>query len=240
MIWIIFIASIPFFILLQHKIKFERKTTGALILTAGLANTSFVGFPVLIALFGEEGLKIGVVIDQAGSFLVLSTLGIIVASLYSKGTYSVKKITRDVITYPSFIAFLISIIMIVFSIKHNDVSLSILNKLGSPTIILALISIGMQIKINVKEIIWKELSTGLLYKLFLAPAIIYILFIYVLRQDGLSFEGSIMEAAMPPMVMGSVLANKFGLNPKLANLMVGIGIPVSAITLAIWFLIIKL
>ena len=91
-IWIIFPLSILFFVLLEKLFKWDKKTTGALILTAGLANSSFVGFPVLIALFGEEGLKIGVIIDQAGSFLVLSTLGVIVASIYSGGSYSSKKV----------------------------------------------------------------------------------------------------------------------------------------------------
>jgi hypothetical protein len=51
---------------------------------------------------------------------------------------------------------------------------------------------------------------------------------------------SIIEIAMPPMVMGSVLAVSYDLNPKLANLMVGIGIPLSFITIFIWYFILNL
>jgi hypothetical protein len=43
---------------------------------------------------------------------------------------------------------------------------------------------------------------------------------------------------MPPMVMGSVMAVSYNLNPKLANLMVGIGIPISFITLLFWYLVV--
>ena len=217
-IWLIFPLSAAFFILLEKFFKWDRKTTGALILTGGLANTSFVGFPVLLALFGEEGLKIGVIIDQAGSFLVLSTLGVIVASVYSSGSYS--------------------FCMVVFKIKFNDTISPILQKLGAPTIILALISVGMQLKTRFDGLLWKELISGLIYKLFLAPAIIFLIAI-ILKVSGLIYQVSIIESAMPPMVMGSVLAVQFELNPKLANLMVGIGIPLSAATLALWWWVVN-
>ena len=238
-IWIIFLTSIIFFVLLENIFKWGMKTTGALILTGGLANTSFVGFPVLMALFGEEGLKIGVIIDQAGSFLVLSTLGVIIASIYSSGTYSFKKISTDILKYPPFWAFIISLIMIAAGIKHNEISSAILSKLGIPTIVLALISVGMQLKPKVDGMLWKELTTGLIYKLLIAPVIIFVIGIYIFRANGLPFQVSVIECAMPPMVMGSVLATQFNLNPRLANFMVGIGIPLSAITLALWWWIVR-
>jgi len=238
-IWIVFLISIIFFVILENIFGWDKKTTGALILTGGLANTSFVGFPVLMALFGEEGLKIGVIIDQAGSFLVLSTLGVIIASVYSSGKYSLKKILIDILKYPPFWAFVISLIMIAAGIKHNEISSEIFSKLGMPTIVLALISVGMQLKPKVDSILWKELITGLIFKLIIAPVIIFIIGIYLFNSGGLPFQVSVIECAMPPMVMGSVLATQFNLNPRLANFMVGIGIPVSAATLTLWWWLVR-
>jgi hypothetical protein len=43
-----------------------------------------LGFPIE-ALYGEEGLKTAILVDQPGSFVVLSTLGILVATIYSSG-----------------------------------------------------------------------------------------------------------------------------------------------------------
>jgi predicted permease len=237
--WITFLLSVGFFMMLQKIFKWDKTTTGSLILTGGLANTAFVGFPVLIALFGEEGLKLGVIIDQAGSFLVLSTLGIITASIYSSGSFSAKKIIKGILTYPSFIAFVISVIMIAAGVKHNETSAGILSAVGKPTIILALISVGMQLKPKIEPLLWKELSYGLFYKLIAAPAVIFVLYYFVLGLRGLIFQVSLMESAMPPMVMGSVLAVQFDLNPKLSNLMVGIGIPLSAVTLAVWYWLVR-
>jgi predicted permease len=71
----------------------SRETTGALIFTAGRANTSFVGLPMIEAFFGRHGIGLGLVIDQLGSYLVLATLGILVASIFS-GAASTRSASR--------------------------------------------------------------------------------------------------------------------------------------------------
>lgn len=239
LVWVVVLIAIVVFVLLEKIFKWDKKTTGTLILTGGLANTSFVGFPVLMALFGEEGLKIGVIIDQAGSFLVLSTLGIIVASVYSSGKVSPANIFKDILKYPSFFAFVLSVILLIFQIEYSPEISGLLKKIGSPTMFLALISVGMQIEISISRETYRELTLGLLYKLLLAPAIIYLLFLLTYKTEGIVFQASIIEATMPPMVMGSILAIKYNLNKKLASMMVGIGILLSAISISLWYLLIK-
>jgi malate permease and related proteins len=237
--YIVFGLAILFFIVIGKVFKFEKNTVGALILTAGLCNTSFVGFPVLIALFGEEGLKVGVLIDQAGSFVILATAATIVASVYSHGKIDSKSIAKKILLYPSFIAFILGIVLNIFDYKFEGVQKELLDKAGSPMAFLALISVGLQLRVSLKDLPVKELVTGLSFKLIIAPLVIYILFFVFLKASGLDVQVSLIEIAMPPMVMGSVLATSFNLNPKLANLMVGIGIPLSFVTLAFWYYIIK-
>jgi malate permease and related proteins len=237
--YIVFGLGVAFFIFIGKIFKLSQATVGALILTAGLCNTSFVGFPVLIALFGEEGLKIGVLVDQAGSFVILATFGIIVASVYSHGKIDYKSILKKIITYPSFIAFILGIIMNIFDLRFEGVLKSLLEKAGSPMVFLALISVGFQLKFSLKDLPVREIILGLSYKLIIAPLLIYILFFVLFKGSGLNVQVSLIEIAMPPMVLGAVLATSFNLNPKLSNLMVGIGIPLSFFTLAFWYYIIK-
>jgi predicted permease len=237
--YIAFFLAIIFFIVLGKLLKLDSRTVGALILTAGLCNTSFVGFPVLIALFGEEGLRVGVLIDQAGSFVVLATFGTIVASVYSHGKVDYKNILIKILVYPSFIAFVLGIVLNIFNYRFEGVLKELLEKAGSPMAFLALISVGLQLNISFKQLPLKELITGLSYKLIFAPFVIYLLYFVILKGSGLDVQVSLIEVAMPPMVMGAVLASGFNLNPKLANLMVGIGIPLSFITLGIWYLVIR-
>ncbi len=239
LVWIVIFFAIIIFISLEKIFKWDKKTTGTLILTGGLANTSFVGFPVLMALLGEEGLKIGVIVDQAGSFLALSTLGIIIASAYSSEKISTAKIIKDILKYPSFFAFILALLFLIIGVKYSPEISELLKKTGSPTMFLALISVGMQIEISLNRNTIKELTIGLLYKLFAAPAIIYLLFLITYKTSGIVFQASIIEASMPPMVMGSILAIKYNLNKKLASMMVGFGILISALSISLWYLLIR-
>src|ERR1700733_1793513 len=85
MAWVMFGIGCGFFWLAAKVLGFSRATTGALTLTGGLANTSFVGLPMIETFYGPQFLGLGILIDQIGSYFVLSTLGIVVASLYSSG-----------------------------------------------------------------------------------------------------------------------------------------------------------
>ena len=237
--WIAFLGGAGFIILYAKLFKVDTKSTGALILTCGLCNTSFVGFPVLMGLYGEEGLRVGVLIDQAGSFIVFSTLGIITASICSTGTASIKPIVKKIISFPPFFAFIIALLFNLTGYKHPDFIRDILEKLGSPMFFLALISVGLQLKIKWNEIKFRNITIGLFYKLILAPLLVFIIYVLLLKGNGIVIKVSIIEAAMPPMVMGAILATNYDLNPKLANLIVGIGIPVSFVTIMIWYLVME-
>ncbi len=80
MAWIMFGIGCGFFWLAGRLLHFSPATTGGLMLTGGLANTSFIGLPMIQTFYGEEYLGLGILIDQVGSYFVLSTLGILVAS----------------------------------------------------------------------------------------------------------------------------------------------------------------
>ena len=83
--WLLFALTVPVFVLIGRLLKFSAAVTGALIITAGLANTSFVGLPMIETFYGAKDLSTGILIDQLGTYLVLSTAGITVACIYSSG-----------------------------------------------------------------------------------------------------------------------------------------------------------
>lgn len=51
------------FKLFAKRLAIDTASQAALLLTAGLGNTSFVGFPLSQAYFGDEGLRIAVICD---------------------------------------------------------------------------------------------------------------------------------------------------------------------------------
>jgi predicted permease len=237
--WITFVFSYVFFRFLGNKYGWSKKLTGCLILTAGLGNTSFLGFPIIQALYGAEGMKTAILVDQPGTFVVLSTLGILVATLYSRGEQKGSQIFKKILFFPPFITFILACLMNVFGFDFNEWIQFFLQKVGSGVTPLALISVGLQLRFESRSQHWKFLGLGLLYKLILTPAIIYFLYIIVLNQDSKMIEVAIMESAMAPMITASILASTHGLKPRLSSMMIGFGIPLSFITLAFWYFVMR-
>jgi predicted permease len=82
--WIGFVVA--FYCFAFRKKYGWSKIDWLLNLNCRAGNTSFLGFPIIEALYGQEGMKTAILVDQPGTFVVLSTLGIIVATMYLKGS----------------------------------------------------------------------------------------------------------------------------------------------------------
>lgn len=233
--WIAFGLAFVIFYGLGKWFGWSKSLMGCLILTAGLGNTSFVGIPVIQAMYGDEGIKTLIIVDLPGTFVVLSTLGIITASAFSRGSSNLKDIILQVFKFPAFIAFLVGISMTAFGLKFNPAIDDVFAKLTATVSPLALVSVGFQLNINKRSKHWGFLALGLFYQLILLPIVIFVLYVLVFKQNGLPIKVSIVEAAMAPMITASIVAAQYGLKPKLANMMIGIGIPISLVTLSLWY-----
>lgn len=233
--WIIFFGSILYAFIICRIFDYDKKTMACIILCCGLGNTSFVGYPFLQHFYGEASLRYAIFVDQPGSFLILSTFGVFVAAYFSTGSFDVKKIGLKLIQFPPFIVFIISLFIPKNYIEGN--LFNILETIGKTMIPLALLSLGLQFKLDLKEIEWTKFLAGIFYKLVLAPFIIYVLFYFILHKQSELYMISILECAMPPMITSSILAIEYNLDAKLANTFPTLGILFSIITLMIWKMI---
>jgi predicted permease len=82
----------------------SKATQGGMKLVAGLSNTSFVGFPLIMAYFSKAELGIAIICDQV-TFMLLSTIGIVIAirsSQQQKLTFAL--VAKKVLTFPPLLA----------------------------------------------------------------------------------------------------------------------------------------
>ncbi|WP_068596746.1 AEC family transporter [Vaginella massiliensis] len=233
--WIAFGLAFVIFYGLGKAFGWSKSLIGCMILTAGLGNTSFVGIPVIEAMYGAEGIKTLIIVDLPGTFVVLSTLGIITAAAFSRHSSNLKSILLQVFRFPAFLAFLVGISMAAFNLHFSDSLQDVFGKLAATVSPIALVSVGFQLNINKRSKHWGFLTLGLLYQLVLLPIVIFVLYVLIFKQSGLPIKVSIVEAAMAPMITAAIVAGQYGLKPKLANMMIGIGIPISFVTLTIWY-----
>lgn len=236
--WISFLLAFLFFHFLGRRLGWSNKLIGCLILTAGLSNSSFLGYPIVEALFGKKGLETAILVDQPGTFVVVSTLGVFVAAFYSKGSPDTFSIVKKIVFFPPFITFVVACLMNIF---QYDLDLNLqfgLLKIGSLVTPLALLSVGLQLTFDRKSQHWHFLWLGLFFRLIITPFIILVLYVFILKQHSEAIKITIIEMAMAPMITGAILASTYGLKPKLSSMMIGFGIPISFLTLAIWYFVI--
>jgi predicted permease len=239
MAWIMFGIGCGFFWLAARAFGFSRATTGALTLTGGLANTSFVGLPMIETFYGPQFLGLGILIDQLGSYFVLSTLGILVASLYSSGHgITAKAVIRRIVLFVPFQAFVLALLLM--PLEYPAWLDELLKRLGATLVPIALVSVGYQLQLSHVRGKASALAVGLLFKLVIGPALILLLFAGLLRSDWQVLSVTVFEAAMGPMIGASIVAMDHELDPPLLTLMVGVGIPLSFLTLPLWWHVLNL
>lgn len=239
MAWIVFGLSILFFKVLTKLFNWTKQTEGCLVLACGLCNTSFVGFPLLEFLYNsKEPLQYAIVCDQAGSFLVVATIGVVVAMSYGGEKPTANSIIKKLFYFPPFLAFLVALGLIPFGGVgyFSTVLESVLKTLAQPLVVLALFSVGLQIEFSKESFRWlNPFFFGLVFKLFLAPLVIYVLYVLVFEKRNMAFQVGILEAAMAPMVTGVLLAQEYKLNPQLGGFLLAVGIPISIGSVYLWY-----
>jgi predicted permease len=119
------------------------------------------------------------------------------------------------------------------------VLLELLKKLGGTLVPLALVSVGYQMRLSHVRGRATALFTGLLFKLAIGPVLIYLIYSYVFSTSGDILRVTVFEAAMAPMIGASIIAIDHELDPPLLTLMIGVGIPLSFLTLPAWWYLLR-
>ena len=235
--WVLFAVAFVLFAWLGRQLGWSSKTTGAMVLSVGLGNTLFVGYPLLEWLLGPSVLPLAVLVDQLGSFLVLSTLAVIVAAFFGGGAPKPSELVRRVVTFPPFVALIVAAIWgLVGDFRLATGMTALLEKLSVTLVPLAIFSVGASLRVDRALLVrrWRQVTLGLAFKLVLFPLSFVVLYGYLFGMRGMPLAVTILQSAMAPMATSAVLVAEFGLDEELAGLLLGLGIPLSILTVFAW------
>lgn len=231
--WLLFAIGAVVFWGLGRWLALPRASVGALTLVGGFGNTSFVGLPMIEALHGQGGLALGLVIDQLGSYLALSTVGVLAATLYAaQEPLSWRVMARKVLSFPPFIALVAALLL--RPVDFPPALEATLERLGDLLAPLALLSVGLQLRFDAIRQQARLLCLGLGYKLVAAPALVVALLVLIDAEHAMATQVSVIEAAMPPMIGAGIVAAQARLDAPLVSTMIGLGIPLGLATACGW------
>ena len=230
--WVLLGVTVGVVTLLARAFRWPNSTRAVLLLTVALGNTSFLGYPLTVALIGEAALPYAVVYDQFGAFLILSTFGLYVLARYGGDA---RPTARDVLTrlatFPPLWALLVGFTVMPAEPPHWVASG--LQRLSDALLPLAMLAIGLAIQLAPPREDLAPLATGLVLKLAVMPALALLL-VPLFGLTGTMAQVTVFESAMPSMVTAGALAISHGLAPRLAAAMVGYGVLLSLATLPLW------
>ncbi len=215
---------VSFFIL--KRLKLDDITLWSVLVTVMIANTAFMGYPVTLGIYGQEGFLRAIFCDIATLciFLMLSFV------LILKFGGTVKTAFRKIALFPPLWAVILGLLFNFINIPIGPVIDNTVNYLGQGAIPLIMIALGLSIDFSAIRRSKSMIVFTSIMKLAFFPLVAFV----VASQLGLidlQFKISIVEAAMPSGMMSLLLAITYKLDYELTSDCILINTVISLITL---------
>ena len=216
-------------LMLARPLRLDRAARTTLFLCVGLGNTSFLGFPLCAALLGDASVPLAAVYDQLGSFMLLSTVGVIaIARATGEKPPSWLTTARRIATFPPFVALILALLRVTHPAWLDEA----LGKVGAALVPVAMFAVGLRTRITPPANA-RALVVGLGLKLVVMPCLALACASVVGASQDIRAV-AVLETAMPPMITAGALAMAAGLAPDLAAAFVGWGIVIGLFSVPVW------
>ena len=215
---------VSYFILKQFNL--DDKKLWAVLVTVMIANTAFMGYPVTLGIYGQDGFLRAIFCDIATliTFLALSFV------LTLKFGGSVKKSIKKIALFPSLWAVILGILLNLLNIQIGGVLENTINYLGQGAIPLIMIALGLSIDLSAISRSKSMIIFTSVMKLLFFPFVAF-LFATQIGLVNLEHTISIVEAAMPSGMMSLLLSISYKLDYELTSDCILINTVISLITL---------
>lgn len=225
--WLLAVLTVLAVLVLSRLLAWKREVTGCLLLCVALGNTAFLGYPMVEATLGHQALGYAVVYDQLGSFMLLSSFGLIVVALYAGGARpTALAVVRKIVTFPSFLALIVGLL----PWPRPPLIEGLIASVAGLLVPMAMFAVGFQLKLVPSRAYALPLIAGLCLKLAVLPAAAFAI-ATLAGADALITAVNTLQSAMPAMITAGALAIDARLAPELAAGLVGYGILISVLWL---------
>lgn len=215
----------------------DRPTRGALLLAAAFPNATYLGLPVLEATFGPWARGVAIQYDLFACTPLLLTLGIMIARSHgtANNPLSASSLWRPLLRVPALWAALLAVVLNVAQVPIPLLLEPLLRSLGNAVAPLMLIALGMGLRwLGYGPRHWLQVLPVMLVQLILMPLLVWGLALATNLEASL-IAPVVLEAAMPSMVLGIVLCDRYSLNTGIYAMAVSLSTAVSLASLPLWY-----
>ena len=214
--------------LILRKFNIDEKRLWSVVVAVMIANTAFMGYPINLGIFGQEGLLRAIFCDIATLiiFLILSFV------LSMKFGGSKKSAIKKIALFPSLWAVILGILFNFLNVPIGPVLENTVNYLGNGSIPLIMLSLGVSIDFSGLTRSRNMIIFTSIMKLIIYPIIAFA-FASILGLVDLQFKISVIEAAMPSGMLSLVLAISYKLDFELTSDCILIDTVISLVSLPV-------
>ena len=222
---------VSYFILKQFKLD-DIKLWSVLV-TVMIANTAFMGYPVTLGIYGQEGFLRAIFCDMATLciFLILSFV------LILKFGGTIKTAVKKIAFFPPLWAVVLGLCFNWLNIPIGSVLDYTVNYLGQGAIPLIMVTLGLSIDFSALSRSKSMIVFTSIMKLAFFPIVAFLIVNY-LGLVNLEYHVAIVEAAMPSGMMSLLLAITYKLDYELTSDCILINTVISLITLPVIIMLI--
>ena len=217
-------GTISFLILKQFNL--DDVTLWSVLVTVMIANTAFMGYPVTLGIFGNDGFLRAIFSDIATliTFLALSFVLIV------KFGGTVKTAVRKIVLFPSLWAVILGLIFNLLNVPAVPVIDNTINYLGQGAIPLIMLALGLSIDFSALKRSRRMIAFTSVMKLAVFPLVAFFVATHI-GLTGLDYKIPVVEAAMPSGMMSLLLSITYRLDFELTSDCILINTVISLITL---------
>jgi predicted permease len=217
-----------------QMLNVSRPQKGALLIAATFPNSTYMGLPVTAQALGDWSQAIVLKYDLFACTPVVLTIGILIAHHFGESTTEVHPI-RELAKVPPLWALALAIALNVANIPQPIAIHNGLTILAGGVVPLMLIALGMSIRWDTLQLkyIPALLPVGVI-ALVIAPIIAY-LTATALHLPATTLTTAVILAAMPTMIFGIVICERYQLDSKLYAAAIFLTTLLSIGTLTVWF-----
>ncbi len=221
------VTGIISYIILK-KLNVDDIKLWSVLVTVMIANTAFMGYPVNLGIYGQDGLLRAIFCDIATMCIFLILSFVLVLKFGGTAKAAVKKIAL----FPPLWAIVLGLGFNLLNIPIGPVLENTVNYLGQGTIPLIMLSLGLSINFDGISRSKSMIAFTSLMKLAVFPIIAFLIVSSIGLVD-LQHNVAIIEAAMPSGMLSLLLSITYKLDYELTSDCILINTVISLITLPV-------
>jgi len=205
-----------------------------MLLAAAFPNATYLGLPVLAKTFGPWARGVAIQYDLFACTPILLTVGILIARHHGNSSEHGHPLA-SLLKVPPLWAAVIAVILNITAVPLPTGLEGFLQTLANGVVPLMLIALGMALTWENQQLQRLRIVVPVLaIQLFVMPLVAWGLAI-LFGLHGELRTAVVLEAAMPCMVLGVVLCDRYGLDTRLYATTVTLSTALSFFTLPLWY-----